>query len=50
MTEEARMTAVITFFIGALAGAGTVYAFYRRLQGELTRLKEAARTKVDSML
>jgi hypothetical protein len=44
------MTAVITFFLGALAGAFAVYAFYRKVQGELARLKEAARAKVDSVL
>jgi hypothetical protein len=44
------MTVILSFLIGALAGAGTAYAFYRRLQKELARLKDAARLKVDAAL
>jgi hypothetical protein len=44
------MPVVISFVLGAVIGGGLVYAFYRKLQGELARLKEAARAKVDSAL
>jgi hypothetical protein len=51
MTEgEAKMTAMLSFTLGALMGASLVYLFYRKVQGELAHLKEAARAKVDSVL
>jgi hypothetical protein len=44
------MTVVLSFTFGALIGASLVYIFYRKVQGELAHLKEAARAKVDSVL
>jgi hypothetical protein len=44
------MTNLLCFAIGALTGAGLVYGFYRKLQSELTQLKQAARAKVGSAL
>ena len=44
------MAVILSLLIGALAGAGTTYAFYRRLEQELARLKDAARARVDSAL
>jgi hypothetical protein len=44
------MTVLLSFALGAMIGAGLVYAFYRKVQSELAQLKAAARAKVDSAL
>lgn len=44
------MTVIVSFALGALIGAVLGYAFYRKAQSELARLKEALRAKVDSAL